>query len=128
MKAQKNLNFQEFKIFNANTKSERHNKTRRSNIKAKYPNKNNFYLFYIVLFILIIKNISTESYIELKFNKEGSNRIISTHYTATLSYDIYINNTITNLHGKTINDYSIYDTIKIKFNQEIKNFSYMFGN
>ena len=128
MKTEKDLNLQDFIIFKRYIRRERNYITRRRNNKNKYTNKNNYYLFYIVLFILIIKNISAGTYIELKFNKEGPNQIISSCYSTALSYKIYINNRITNLQGKIIDVNSINDIIKIKWDQEITNISYMFSN
>ena len=95
-------------------------------IKTNFNTNINLILFEIIFLILPLKIIS-ENYIEIKVNEIGYNQILSDKYTGRIPY-AYVNNTHQSLSNKKINIESINDTIKLKWDYYLTDFSYMFAN
>ena len=89
--------------------------------------------FTIVFFLLLIPKIvslSNEHYIELIFNKEGENQVLSDEYIGALPSKIFSNGKkilYMNSNKKVFID-SINETVKLEFKSSFSNFSYMFNN
>ena len=96
----------------------------------RYSKIINFILFEITLITLPKTNRAFEPWIEIKVNKRGNNQILSDKYIGNLPSEIYINNNIpsSNFINKTIKITSINHIIRLKWNESISNFTYMFSN
>ena len=88
----------------------------------------NFILFEFI-FILLPKRIwSDEHYIEITVNKAGYNQILSDEYEGILPSEVQVNDVNTFIINKKVYVESVLDTIHLKWEKTISNYSYIFNN
>ena len=89
----------------------------------------NYFFFLFILFILQ-KEVKSddEQFIELKFKEEGFNQIISDDYKNNLTFEVFINGDPGEINNKFVYINSSENIVKIKFNELLSDFSYMFSN
>ena len=95
----------------------------------KYSQFINFFLFeFILLIVPTLILSSNEHYIEIKFNKEGHNRIIGDHFVGILPQNVFINEKLVLVKNQKVYINSIDDIIQLKWDDTISDLSYMFNN